>query len=54
LGIFLRPPHPVPKPSNNPKLNQEKNPITPWLSKKYQGKVETIIKTNKTHANDSK
>jgi len=54
LGIFLRPTHSVPKPSRNPKLNQEMNPTTPCLSRKWQGKVEAIVKLGKTNANDNK
>ena len=54
LGISLGPPHPIPKPSNNPNLNRENDPITPWLSRKWHGKVETTVKPRKNHANENK
>ena len=30
------------------------NPITPWLSRKWKGKVEITIKPGKPHANENK
>jgi len=54
LGIFLRPPHSVPKPSENPKLNPIKEPHHTMTIWKWQVKVETTITLGKTHANDNK
>jgi len=54
LRIFLRPPHPFPKPSINPKLDQKKEPHHTMVIWKWQGKVETIVTRGKTHVNDSK
>jgi len=42
LGIFLRPPHPIPKPSDNPKINQIKNPITPWLCANEKARMKPL------------
>ena len=53
MGIFLRPPHPVPKPSSNQKLNQIKEPHHTMAIQKWQGKVETIVTPGKTHARGS-
>jgi len=30
------------------------NPITPWISRKWKGKDETIVNLGKSHANDNK
>lgn len=35
-------------------LNQNKEPTTPWLSRKWQGKAETIVNPWKSSANDNK
>lgn len=54
VGIFLRPPHPVLKPFDNPKLNQIKEFHHTMVIQKWKGKVETTITLSKTLANDSK
>jgi len=63
----LRKPSPPPNLDNFPKTTspssktfcQSKtqprmNPITPWLSKKWQGKAKITINPRKTHVNDNK
>ena len=42
LGVFLRQPHPVPKPWGNPKLNWEKNPTTRWLSRNGKARMKPL------------
>jgi len=54
LGIFLRPPHPIPKPFGNPKLKKMKEPHHTMAIRKWKGEVETTIAPSKTHVNDNK
>jgi len=54
LGIFLRPPHPIPKPFGNPKLNKKEEPHHTMAIQKWLRKVETTITPRKIHANDRK
>jgi len=53
LGIFLRPPHLVPKSYDHPKLNQMKEPHYTMAIQKWKGKAKTIVTIGKTHANES-
>jgi len=50
LVIFLRPPHPVPKPSDNSKAQSMKEPHHTMAIWKWKGKDETTVTPGKTHA----
>jgi len=50
----MRPPHPVPKPSSNPKLNQKKESHHTMAIWKLQDRVKTTVTPEKTHSNDNK
>lgn len=53
LGMYLRPPHLVPKPYGNSKLNEMKEPHHTTVIWKWKGKAETTATPRKPHANES-